>query len=178
MNNKNDIFSYVLTQLVNWYKEVKEVGEEEALNHFSKLSVLKLLFFIAAVPNKTKENDLLDIFDDFSALPYGPVESEIYNAICQDQIPKYTIGGRFTAHNSTSFSQELDLNTKNRINKSIASLRLLKPEMITLGAFELVDETHKWPSWSDSFNLALILGTRSTDMNAEDIRKDAQIYFS
>ena len=178
MHNKNDIFSYILTQLIDWYKEVKNVEEEEALNHFSKLSVLKLLFFIAAVPNKTAQKDLLDIFDVFSALPYGPVESEIYTAICQDQIPKYTIGGRFTEYNSTSPSRELDSNTIFRIHESIDALRILKPELITLGAFELVDETHKWLSWSDSFNLALILGARSAEMNAEDIRKDAQIYFS
>lgn len=178
MNNKNDIFSYMLTQLVDWYKEVKKVEEEEALNHFSKLSVLKLLFFIAAVPNGTEENDLLDIFDDFSALPYGPVESQIYNAICQNKIPKYTIGGRFAALNSEPFSQELSSKITTRINKSITALRFLKPELITLGAFELVDETHKWPSWSDSFNLAQILGKESSPMDSDEIRKDATIYFS
>ena len=177
MNNKNDIFSYMLTQLVDWYKEVKKVEEEEALNHFSKLSVLKLLFFIAAVPNGTEEKDLLDIFDNFSALPYGPVESDIYNAIRDNKIPGYTIGGKYITHNDLATKNHLCPQIRKRIDSSIKHVKDKKPKLITMAAFDLVDETHKWASWKNPYNFAQMIGQDSMPMELESIRKEASLYY-
>ena len=76
--NKIFAFDYMLSLFEQWYKE--EGKETMNFQNCSKLSVLKLLF-LAAVPKREDSRDLLDVFDNFHALPYGPVESDIYNAI-------------------------------------------------------------------------------------------------
>lgn len=67
-------FDYMITLLNEW-REAFNTGN--TCRVLSKLSVLKLLFLVAA-PKKDGGEDLLNVFDNFHALPYGPVESDIY----------------------------------------------------------------------------------------------------
>jgi hypothetical protein len=46
----------------------------------NKLKLFLLLFFVTSVgSNKSSENQLTDIFDNFVAMPYGPIELDLFN---------------------------------------------------------------------------------------------------
>lgn len=85
MNNpdlKKQAFEYLLNGLLQWFSN----GElYKNSNSFSRVKVLKLLFFVAVIKD-ADGNDLLDIFDKFYAMPHGPVESDIYNYMSRDEL--------------------------------------------------------------------------------------------
>lgn len=89
--NKIFAFDYMLSLFEQWYKD--EGKESMNFQNCSKLSVLKLLFLTAA-PKREGARDLLDVFNNFHALPYGPVESDIYNAIQDNRLPSYIVTER------------------------------------------------------------------------------------
>lgn len=176
MERKKIAFSYMITLFLDWYKEVnKTENTQDCYSAFSKLSLLKLLFLGAAI--KTEGNaDLLDVFDNFSALPYGPVESDVYNSIIDDSIPQYTIGDRLIQIKDNDSVNIEDL-LKSRIENSVNALREANPNLINVGAFQLVEITHKWKSWSDAYSFAEFLGQRGYTMKIDEIKNDPNRYF-
>lgn len=159
--------------------------EEWRINYFksknltvkplSKLIVLKLLFLVAA-PKKNEGPDLLDTFNNFHALPYGPVESDIYNAILDNKIPSYFIKDR-----SVEVKEKKVYNTQDplciRIKDALDDLKDINPLIISLNSFELVEITHKWDSWNRSMKFAEFMGRSSAKMLTESIRSDSNKCF-
>ena len=146
-------FDYMITLLNEW-REAFNTGN--TCRVLSKLSVLKLLFLVAA-PKKDGGEDLLNVFDNFHALPYGPVESDIYNAIQNDCLPSYIVSDRMI--------------------QPVNELRHTNESLIKLNAFELVEITHKWESWNKSIDFAHFIGALSYKMTTESIREDASKCF-
>lgn len=68
--------------MLHLFEEWRDNHETIKGKPFPKLTAMKLLF-LAAAPKKDGGDDLLDIFDNFYAMPYGPVESDVYNYIRQ-----------------------------------------------------------------------------------------------
>lgn len=177
METKKIAFSYMITLFLDWYK--KENGKEniqDCYSAFSKLSLLKLLFLGTAIRVENNDPDLLDVFDNFSALPYGPVESDVYNWIIEDSIPHYTIGDRLIQIKDNN-PIDIDNSLKLSINKSIDALKRVNPRLINADAFQLVEITHKWKSWSDAYSFAEFLGQRGYAMKIEEIKNDPYKYF-
>lgn len=136
-------FDYMLQQFDKWRKDYFE-SQNIPVKPLSRLIVLKLLFLTAA-PKTNKGKDLLDIFNNFYALPYGPVESDIYNAIQENKLPSYHIKERSVekkAQQSYNSQDPLII----RINAAINELKDINPFIISLSSFELVEITHKWDS--------------------------------
>ena len=182
MEKKKNAFSYMVTLLLEWYKEANHKDDiQKCYSAFSKLSLLKLLFLASAINTDIDgdgddNHDLLDVFCNFKALPYGPVESDIYNAIIENKIPVFTIGDRAIWRNDIELSLP-DQNLKERIEKSIEVLRAKNPNLINTAAFQLVDITHKWKSWSDAYSFAEFIGQKSIDMSPNEIRNDPHKYY-
>lgn len=176
MKTKKIAFGYMVTLFLDWYKEEnKTKNTQDCYSAFSKLSLLKLLFLGAAIKTEG-DADLLDVFDNFSALPYGPVESDVYNGIIDDSIPRYTIGDRLIQikdNNSVIIEEPL----KSRIESSVNALREANPNLINAGAFQLVEITHKWKSWADAYSFAEFLGQRGYNMGVDEIKNDPNQYF-
>ena len=76
MIDKIKAFDYMLQLFEEW----RDSHEELKNKPLSKLTALKLLFLTAA-PKEDGGDNLLDIFNNFYAMQYGPVESDVYNAI-------------------------------------------------------------------------------------------------
>lgn len=179
MERKKNAFSYMVTLLLEWYKEKNHKDSiQECYSAFSKLSLLKLLFLASAIKTNDKEEncDLLDIFSNFKALPYGPVESDIYNAIIENKIPIFTIGDRAIWENKIE-QNPIDQDLKDRIESSIKALKAKNSDLINTEAFQLVDITHKWKSWSEAYSFAEFIGQKSIDMSPSEIRNDPHKYF-
>lgn len=180
MNQKKIGFSYMVSCFLNWYQERNNIEIiDDCYSAFSKLSLLKLLFLASAikVDANGSESDLLDIFQNFTALPYGPVESDVYNSIIDNSIPIYTIGDR-TIWIKEKACLTIDDSLKKRIEHSIEALKKENPDLINKNAFQLVEITHKWKSWSEAYSFAEFISQRGYPMKVEEIKNDPTKCFS
>lgn len=178
--NKNKVlyFEYTIYKLIEWVKK-----NNPSLTHpessFTKLKALKLLFFVAAVNSSNKSHILLDIFNNFYAMPYGPVESDIYNSILHKLTKYYNIldiGTQIKSNAERSVFYGLDNNVKKEIDKNIELLLEKNPKIIELPPYKLVDISHKWSVWINSMSIANILGKKSEHMTINEIIASSKFY--
>jgi len=180
--SKNNIkalsFNYLVELFAGWYKE--RTGKDDAFtNAFTKLSLLKLLFLTAATKTDDKDDksDLLDIFDDFRALPYGPVESDVYNAMNSNELPNYDITDRKISIKENTGLTTLEKELQLKIEKSVNKIKNINSELITLNAFDLVEITHQWDSWISAYNFAQLMGQQAYKITSEEIRNDRNKFY-
>ncbi|WP_125147156.1 type II toxin-antitoxin system antitoxin SocA domain-containing protein [Alistipes finegoldii] len=142
----------------------------------NKLKLLKLLFFVSVL--KVDEQYLLDdIFDNFYAMPYGPVESDVYNNI--STLTNYIVGnGNISLKEHADFSYPDKANDPlySRIDKCINVLYDKNPSLFNMPTFDLVELTHKADSWRIVFAEAQRRGKYSLHMPKEII-KETTVYF-
>jgi hypothetical protein len=151
--------------------------KNNGLQGFSTLKLIKLLFLTVGVSSSEKKQDLTTIFNKFVAMPFGPVESDVYNDIRYDKLKKYSITSsecRIKDGNET----DLVVNETDKacIRKSVDSLLTKNPNILNCEPFELVDISHKWSCWQICFELALSLGRRSIDIPSRMIQKSVRYY--
>lgn len=82
--NKNLLFEYLVFRLDEWKKKIEKRNEK--VPAFTKLRLQKILFLVCAWNVENTNRKLLNIFDQFYALPYGPVEIDIYDAMKNNKI--------------------------------------------------------------------------------------------
>lgn len=147
---KVQAFEYIAEKMLEWHESL----HPGTPNDLSKLKLFKLLFFASAV-NASEENDgLLKLFDNFHAMPYGPVESDVYNNF--SDCKKVNVSRDST---SLVFGMDAsyydDINAfKDVIDESITSLKKENCKLIEYSAYDLVELSHQWISWRSIFNLA------------------------
>lgn len=166
-NKKILAFEYLLSRLLQWQKEN---GVTEGM---TKVKALKLLFIVASIPVEGK--DLLSIFDQFYAMPYGPVESDVYDAMVSDKLEYYDFTGVILQSKSTyKVANNLSDKDIRLINASIDCVKKMKKDLINMSAFDLVEYTHTWSCWQDAMFTAHILSIGSYLMSISDIRHNAK----
>ncbi len=176
MEKKVLAFDYMLTLFKDWHQEITFSGID--FTSLSRLSVLKLLFFASAPKDDKDESNLLEIFDQFYALPYGPVESDLYTAIKKGELPNYDVKERsIIIKNESPLHEGLDTETKSLIDTEIEQLKSKNPTLIIKSAFDLVDISHQWESWQTAYGFAQFLGKQSYQMTPESIKEDRNKFF-
>ncbi len=173
IERKKKCFEYIVTQLKVWNKEV--VGTDSMVS-FTRLKLHKLLFLISSITALPEDKKVLQIFDNFYAMPYGPVESDIYNEMVRDSFTALSFSER-----SVNFKKEFDVdnfdnNDKKLIDEAIAELKKENINLVQYQASTLVDITHKWSSWKYAIEIADALGKGSERMDIESICKDKKFY--
>ena len=164
-------FEFITEKLLEWHASQNNNQQ----NDFSKLKLFKLLFFVSAV-NASKDNDgLLDLFTSFCAMPYGPVESDVYNNF-QD-CKRVNISKEFT-----TLIDPIDENYyesieeyKVKICNSIESLKIANNKLINYSAYDLVELSHQWISWKSIFNLARLQNKLSLPIPSSIIKFEPKI---
>lgn len=179
-NNKILSFEYLIYCLIEWYKDAVSHNKHLNLNkHFSRLTALKLLFFVSSIKDTENNNqDLLDIFNNFYAMQYGPVESDIYTAIVNEKTKLYKFGVHELIINSqdNSIFDSLDNQYKNNIDRAIMLLKNRNPKIISYPASILIDISHKWEAWQNAMSIASMLGKRCEKMPIVSIRENRPFY--
>lgn len=172
-NKKIQAFEFILFILIQLYEKNKKA------NDLSILKTMKILFFISSAEVDEKE-DLLHLFNSFYALPYGPVEMDIYESIKKNDLNFFQVGNNTTAKNRTSISIQdfklLDKDLKKSIIKSIQFINKENPNLLYLKAFDLVEISHKWFSWNYYFNLAKSKNQMKMRIPIEIIKEEPKIY--
>ena len=172
---KDSYFKYIVFKLLEWHKE--KIGKED-LSSFSRLKVLKLLFFVSSVTSKEYPNGLFDIFDKFYAMSYGPVESDIFNNISIGNYDEwFQISNKIITKGD--FFNEIPSETINYhkylIDITINQLKEINDDIILYTHYELIDLSYKWDSWRDAMNIAKMIENPSEKMKIKQIIKDSKI---
>lgn len=174
MTSKILAFEYVVSSLVDWFNEVNKEKNEDFRQNFSKLKLIKLHFFVSAVDADKKDKGLLSTFDNFYALPYGHVESDVYKAL--DQTIRYKL-----LSDSLSIKDDviinIDLDLKGKIDASISKLKNINPDLVNYSAFDLVELSHKWYSWKTAFEQAKREGKYSAPISSETIQYEPKFFY-
>lgn len=163
---------------MEWYKAACPTHEWTIKSHFSRLGALKLIFLLSAVKDDRDDNrDLLDIYDKYCAMQYGPVEVDVYSAIALKKTKNYIFGNRaLEPKNDNPEFTELDDNDRRRIDNAISILKGKNSRLILCDPFKLVEITHKWDVWQYAMSTAELFGRGSEPMTTEDIRNSKQFY--
>ncbi|MBF0576383.1 type II toxin-antitoxin system antitoxin SocA domain-containing protein [Dysgonomonas sp. GY617] len=177
MEEKIKSFEYLVGKFIHWYSEVAPFYGYKPNDYewaFSKLTILKLLFLVSAV--EEDEKDLLNTFNNFVALPHGPVESDIYNAMNNNKVINYNITENGLTVSNRNASTDLSEEQTNRLDLSINKLKEINKAIVTYKPFDLVDITHRWSCWKNDYNVALNFGLRAMSMTSESIRNSDKYF--
>lgn len=169
-------FEYFITQLIAWYKE--ENGQETFKhNDLSRLKVLKLHFFVCASRANEKEDGLLSIFDNFWAMPYGHVESDIYKNL--ESLFCFEINTQnlnIINDCNKEYFETLDNKIKEEISQSFSTTKLKNKDLINYMAVDLVELSHTWYSWKAMYKLARSFNKYSLKIPNEMIRTEKKLF--
>lgn len=174
---KLQCFEYLVKKLIDWYIEVS--GNQDIIYAaFTRLKLQKLLFLSAAINASEDNNDLLSVFGDFYAMQYGPVESDIYNAMMNNEFTKLSFSERcmVVQNDISGVGQDIDATIVAMIDNAIIQLRKKNERLIKYPAFKLVEITHKWKSWQDAYDIANALGNGSEKMLVNNICRDTKYF--
>ena len=182
ITTKLPYFDYFLSALFAYGAEPEIEGLENRVRHqvkkgvsISKLKALKLLFFVVAVDNQ--DWVLLEkVFDNFYALPYGPVESDVYDHL--SDLPNYRLNGNdlVLKENADFAYSNCEDCYKKRIYDSINILGHQFPMLFSMSAIELVELSHRSDCWQIAITQANSNGYSSGKMS-HNIIKQSRVYF-
>lgn len=168
---KYQLFEYIVFQLDRWYQETNN-GKPLQI---TKLRLQKVLFLLCAVNATNDKKGLLTVFTNFAALPLGPVEIDIYDAMNTNQFAHIHFNDNMCMTdeiNDDTFAT-IDSKHKEMVDEAIAALKTKKRNYLTMPVFELVEITHQWTSWQTAKMIADIVGSKREAISADDICNSA-----
>ena len=174
-NTKDQVlFRYFLKKIVEWYKEKAEVKDELSHpNNLSKMTILKLYFFVCTLDKELFNNST------FYAMRFGPVCSELLDAINQKMLGEYIIDSNGLSINisanqektSSNDSTTTDLTSKCEI--AIEKLKKINDRLVITPALDLAHLSHSWLCWRNAWGLAEIKKSRAEKMRFQDIEDES-----
>ena len=173
IQGKLNSLDYIINKVSDWYVEA---GGDLDSNDLSKLKITKLLFFISAISTSRENPGLLNTFDNFVAMPYGHVESDIQDNT--DNSVHYSISkdGLLYKNGIVGFNSLINDGLEMEIDVAIEKLKTINFELVKYDPFELVDLSHRWQSWKTVFSLAKRNGRYSMKIPKEMIMVEPKIY--
>lgn len=178
--DKIDIFEYIIYKLLEWYK----LNNPDKLNNnFTILKVIKLHFFVVAGKLKhDSDYKLLDIFNNWYALPLGPIEYDVNDYFINGKLNYYNINNHETKLkdniNIDDLINSIDTTIKKDIGESISYIKEKSKynELVDLPQFDLIDLSKTWYCWKKPFSIAKSDGRLSEKIDSNIIRMDDKNY--
>ncbi|MCQ4140423.1 type II toxin-antitoxin system antitoxin SocA domain-containing protein [Chryseobacterium sp. EO14] len=170
---KKQATAYILLQFAEWYKEEYKTID---INDLSILKSLKLFFLLSTINLDKDGENLIDLgFSKYIAMPFGPVESDVYDFFKEENyINKSKLDYNVLKLEDTS---NLDNDYKSIINNCLKELKSINKNIIKLSASLLVDLTHKYSSWIISYNYAIMNNMSTKEMSNDIIKTEEKFYF-
>ncbi|MGK6350373.1 hypothetical protein [Parapedobacter sp. DT-150] len=173
MTPKIILFEYFLKRLMEWFCEYHNTSINEFNNHLSndlsKLKVVKLHFFACST-----SHEALEIFDDFRAMPYGHVESEVYNAL--STLEHFDVTNFKLLIRPGSNLNDIQHEQSFVMDEIVNNLKTQNFDLISLPPFDLVELSHRWFSWRYTFEQARNSGFYSKPISKELIQQETKLY--
>ena len=162
------LFEYFVYLLEKWKGEING----HTIPSFTKLRLQKLLFLACTINATIAEKRLMRVFNRFNALPYGPVELDIYEAMNSNSFSHLTFKGNdctFENQFENCNFDNLDNQLKEWTNEAISELKCRRKDYLYMPVFDLVEITHQWTAWQTAITVAEFLGSKSEEMTVENI---------
>ena len=162
------LFEYFVYLLEQWKTDIKG----HSIPSFTKLRLQKLLFLACTINATVEEKRLMCVFNRFSALPYGPVELDIYQAMNGNSFTYLLFEGndcRFKQQPETGSFDNIDGQYLEWMDDAINELKQKRMDYLYMPVFDIVDITHQWTAWQTAITVAELLGSKSEEMTVEDI---------
>lgn len=149
-----------------------------SIETITRATVLKMLFFMVLNNQEQRKSnielkDLLDIFDNFYALPLGPVESDCYNEVVKkwefEDWLKSTKWNLLTLPNFQEGTDVVDQDVQSAITFGIEQL---PEQFFHLSSTQLINKSHLFPSWSNAFDKAIQYDKQAWPMTKARIQED------
>lgn len=175
--DKNLIFEYLVFRLDEWKKYLEKNGVK--VPAFTKLRLQKILFLICAWKAESTNRKLLKIFNQFYALPYGPVEMDIYDAMKSNQTFQHI---SFNGNECIYCKLESDMFTsisrvhREWIDEAMDDFIKNDRKYLTMPVFDLVELTHKWTVWQIAMQYAKLCGHNREKMTSLEIIESKKCY--
>lgn len=170
--DKNIIFEYLVFRLDQWKNDLENAGVK--VPAFTKLRLQKILFLVCAWNVEMKKRKLLNVFDHFCALPYGPVEVDIYEAMkSNNAFLHISFDGNKCVYDKLDPSMFSSVNKeyKEWVDEAVERFMNDERQYLTMPVFDLVDITHRWTAWKITMEIASFLGNKKESMTVESICK-------
>lgn len=174
---KNLLFEYLVFRLDEWKKDIEKGNEK--VHAFTKLRLQKILFLVCAWNVDNKNPKLLDIFNQFYALPYGPVEIDIYEAMKNNQTFRHiSFNGNECMYSKIESSMFTSISSLHRqwINEAVDDFIKNDRKYLTMPVFNLVDITHRWSAWQIAMQYAKLCGHSREKMTSLEIIESKKCY--
>ncbi|HCE58661.1 MAG TPA: hypothetical protein DER09_12750 [Prolixibacteraceae bacterium] len=169
--NKIKAFEYLSHEFFKWFQEVNPgVSIEE---NFSKLKLIKLHFFACAVTSDSLSEGLLAQFDNFYAMPYGHVESSVYEKLGEINTITFERNKVEIKPYPENYFNDIPVE---QLNQAIESLKKKNKSIVTYTPIQLVDLSHSWNSWITMYNLARQLNRFSIKIPTKMIQNENKIF--
>ena len=168
--DKNLVFEYLVFRLNEW--KLKLEKEKIKVPVFTKLRLQKILFLICAWKAESTNRKLLKIFNQFYALPYGPVEMDIYEAMKNRIYFQYiNFDGNECIYNNLEESMFVAVSEecRNLIDEAVDDFSKDHRQYLTMPVFDLVDITHRWSAWKITMDIATFFGNKKEKISVECI---------
>lgn len=171
------VFEYLVYRLDKWKKDIEKTGK--IVPSFTKLRLQKILFLVCAWNVDNKNPKLLDIFNQFYALPYGPVEIDIYEAMKNNQTFQHiSFNGNECMYSNIESSMFTSISSLHRqwINEAVDDFIKNDRRYLTMPVFDLVDITHRWSAWQIAMQYAKLGGHSREKMTSLEIIESKKCY--
>lgn len=174
--NKILLFEYLVFRLNEWKKTIEEAGTK--VPAFTKLRLQKILFLVCAWEATNKDMRLLSVFDNFYALPYGPVEIDIYEAMKKRSFQHICFEGNICICDSLMSAMFADVSDEHKlyVDETIKHFMDSHFEYLSMPVFDLVELTHKWSVWQIAMQYAKLLGHNKARITSSDIIESKKSY--
>lgn len=171
--DKLQITNYILLKLGDWFYEL---NPNRIDNDLSVLKSLKLIFLLSTIKKDEENSNLLDLGFSFKAMPYGPVETDVYKAYQEGKLN--IISNKGLDYNSLKEIdfESIEPNIREMIDKNIDLLKKENYYLISKSASYLVDLTHLYSSWKNNFKKAQAKGNFSVEILTQEIKEEKTYY--
>lgn len=177
MSEKENRFYYFCHKLINRYDELwLEQTYQDPILKFGRLGVMKMLFFAVLSDNKnSQKNQMITIFNNWSALPNWPVEMDCYRYIKPDNALEY-IGDdhvdfedKLVQKKFEEYELKVDEYGKIIIDWAVNKIPVV---LFRKSTYQLVERSHRYRSWIDAFKCATNDNKKVYPINPDIILKE------
>lgn len=167
--DKNLIFEYLVFRLNEW--KLKLENENVKVPAFTKLRLQKILFLVCSWQVTNTNMKLLSVFDNFYALPYGPVEMDIYEAMKNDSFQHICFEGNICICDSLMSTMFAGVSDEHKlyVDETIKHFMDSHLKYLSMPVFDLVELTHRWSAWKITMDIATFFGKKIEKMSVKSI---------
>jgi uncharacterized phage-associated protein len=172
LNLKTLVFEYFISEILR-QSDSNSLFE----NDLSILKTQKLLFLLVVAEIDGGSSFLIDnVFNNFIAMPFGPVEVDVYYFCKKEKLNSLVINDKYTRPKNGGDVAFLPFKYKGYADNAVQQLLKRNPKIFTLKSITLVEITQMYNCWKKSYAKARENQSFREPINVEAIKEDFKYF--